>query len=151
MLRSDPEKVRAWQVRSRSNLPRTELAAGRKPIPARSPRKVERWQAVAEASVAALVAGGYRCAGIGLVPGGCAGPLDPHHLIPRSVRPDLAATVANIVPLCRQMHTYVTDHPAEAREWGLHGLSGDDLAELARIRAESALDRRLSASERFPR
>jgi hypothetical protein len=151
VLRSDPAKVRAWQQRSRRNLPRTELAAARKAIPQRSPRKRERWEAIATASVAAMVRDGYRCQAAGLAPGDCAGPLQPHHVLARSVAPEHVANVDCLVAICADHHRWTHEHPVEGRRLGLLGRSGDDLAELARIRHESAPDRRLSASERFPR
>jgi hypothetical protein len=150
-LRSDPARVRAWQQRSRSGLRRTPLVAARKAIPQRSPRKRERWVAVAEASVAALTRDGYRCQAAGLAPGDCWGPLEPHHVIGRRAAPELVAVERNILAACHSHHAWITDHPTASRAVGLSGRSGDDLAELARIRAESAPDRSLRASERFPR
>jgi hypothetical protein len=140
MLRSDPEKVRAWQQRSRSNLRRTELAAGRKPLPQRSPRKAERWRAIADACGEAVRRDGSVC---------CAGPLDPQHLFPRLVDPTQVANPEAIIAACRSHHEWIGDHPAEANRLGLHAFSGDDLAELAE-RRQSAQDRRLRPSERFP-
>lgn len=49
--------------------------------------------------------------------------VDPQHLAPRSTRPDLAATVANIIPLCRAAHRWVDHHPDEAHALGLHRYS----------------------------
>jgi 5-methylcytosine-specific restriction endonuclease McrA len=150
VLRSDPEKVRAWQQRSRTNLARTPLVAARKAIPPRSPRKVERWKAVADASVAALVRDGYRCQAAGLLSGDCAGPLEAHHIVPRSTAPELRDVEANIIALCSWTHhPWVGDHPAEARRLGLHGHAGDDLGELAR-RRQRGLSSPSGPSERFP-
>ena len=41
----------------------------------------------------------------------------------------------NIVACCRRHHEWIGDHPTEARLLGLHGFSGDELAELARRRS----------------
>jgi hypothetical protein len=148
MLSSDPEKVRAWQQRSRSNLPRTPLAAGRKPIPPRSPRKTARWEAIATASVSALVRDGYRCQAAGLAPGDCDGPLDPHHLFPRLVRPDLVAVSDAIFVACRLHHSWIDANPDAANVAGLHGFSGDTLAVLAE-RRQNTPGTPVAPSERF--
>lgn len=55
-------------------------------------------------------------------PGGCnTGDtrLDPHHLAPRSRRPDLKYDPANGQTLCRTHHEWVGDHPIEAEQMGL--------------------------------
>ena len=92
---------------------------------ARSPRKRERYEAIAAASAEALARDRYRCRGLGLIPGHdrCSGPLDPQHVIPKGVRPDLAADPANIIALCRLAHDWVGDHPDLAEALGLHGRS----------------------------
>jgi PAS domain-containing protein len=131
MLRSDPEKVRAWQVRSRSNLPRTRLPAGRKPIAARSPRKTERWRAIADASVQALVRDGYRCQAAGLAPGDCAGVLQPHHVAPRSTHPHLVVDVDCLVAVCERHHRFIDANPSRANVLGLHAFTGDTLDEMS--------------------
>lgn len=66
-----------------------------------------------------------RCAARGVLAHKCGdrNGVDPQHVIPRSVRRDLAATVANIVPLCRTAHRWVDAHPTAAHQLGLHGYS----------------------------
>jgi DNA (cytosine-5)-methyltransferase 1 len=109
VLRSDPEKVRAWQQRSRSNLARTPLAQ-------QSPRKAGHRASIQRAATKAKKAAGYRCEAVELLPSlRCAGELETHHVIPRSTAPHLVTDPANLVALCHFHHQYVTDHPAEAR------------------------------------
>lgn len=98
------------------------------------PRKVEREERIVEAGEAAKARDRYRCTAEGILPGPCGGPLDPQHVIPRSVRPDLADDVDNIVAVCRRHHDHIDAHNAVARELGYHGHSTDDLEELRRRR-----------------
>lgn len=95
-------------------------------LAARSPRKADRYAAIAEACREAMERDRYRCRALDLIPGHrCAGPIDPQHVIPRSTRPDLAADPSNIVALCRLAHEWAGDHPNDARKLGLHGFSWD--------------------------
>jgi len=103
----------------------------------RSPRKRERYASIAAACREALERDRYRCQAVGLVPHDCRahlGDLDPHHVISKGAAPELADDPANIVGVCRRAHDWIGDHPEEAREMGLYGRWGDDLAELARTR-----------------
>lgn len=102
----------------------------------RSPRTAGRREAIAEASVQALERDRYRCQAVGLVAHECSERrgVDPHHLISKGAAPELVAEVANLVAVCRRAHDWIGDHPEEARELGLYGRWGDDLAELARTR-----------------
>lgn len=47
--------------------------------------------------------------------------IDPHHIHPRSQRPDLKYDVANGICLCRTHHDWVGDNPVDARALGLLG------------------------------
>lgn len=77
----------------------------------------------------------YRCTAAVVVPSvSCWGPIDPSHVIPRSVAPDLVDCVANIVPVCRAHHEWIHEHPDLANAVGHYGRAGDDLAELERRR-----------------
>lgn len=97
-----------------------------------SAKGAERRARIAEAGEEAKRRDGYRCRGLGLIPGHsrCWGPLDPQHVIPRGVRPDLADDPRVIVALCRGAHEWVGDHPAEARVLGLHAHDGDPITRL---------------------
>ena len=97
------------------------------PLRPRSPRKAARYAAIADACRTALDRDHHRCRGLGVIPGHdrCWGPLDPQHVIPQGVRPDLAADPANIIALCRAAHEWVGDHPNAAERLGLHGRAWD--------------------------
>lgn len=45
--------------------------------------------------------------------------IDPHHIAPRSRRPDLKYDVSNGLCLCRTHHDWVGEHPIEAVKMGL--------------------------------
>jgi len=53
----------------------------------------------------------------------CGGMLDVHEVIPRSVWPGGELVEANCVTVCRRHHDWIGDHPALAREVGLHAFS----------------------------
>lgn len=53
----------------------------------------------------------------------CAGPLDPHEIIPRSAWAAGEFEVGNIIAVCRAHHDWIGDHPTSAHELGLHGYS----------------------------
>lgn len=124
--KADPAKARDWQDRSRQRLPR-ESANG-----------AERRKRATAAGKAAKARDQQRCVARPLVVEvRCWGPLDPQHVIPRGVRPDMADDEANIIGCCRGHHDWIGDHPTKARELGLHGRDGDDLAELAQRRTQA--------------
>jgi hypothetical protein len=54
----------------------------------------------------------------------------PHHLIPRSVRPDLICEPLNFAGTCQKHHDYAHSHPAEAYKIGFMGRSTDKLSDL---------------------
>jgi hypothetical protein len=58
----------------------------------------------------------------------------PHHVLPRSVRPDLIADANNFLRICTDCHDWVHRHPHKAREKGFMGRSTDSLEELKQIR-----------------
>lgn len=65
-----------------------------------------------------------RCAGIGLIEDHvCAGPLDVHEVIPRSVWRAGYLEPANCVVVCRSAHDWIGGHPVTAAKLGLHGFS----------------------------
>ena len=113
--------------RASAPIARSTLRPGGRLRP-RSPRKRERYEAIAAASAEALARDRYRCRGLGVIPGHdrCWGPIDPQHVIPKGVRPDLAADPANIIALCRAAHDWVGAHPDEAEALGLHGRAWDE-------------------------
>ena len=49
----------------------------------------------------------------------CAGRVDPHHVAPTGVWPELRCEPSNIKCCCRRHHDFIHDHPLEARERGL--------------------------------
>ncbi len=53
----------------------------------------------------------------------CTGPLEVHHIAPRSVALSRVLDLANGVTLCSSHHHWVTHHPAEAHAIGLHRYS----------------------------
>jgi len=124
--KANPATTRAWQDRSR------------RPLPPSSAKGRARARDAAEAGRRAKARDGG-CVAAALVPDlRCWGPLDPQHVIPRGVRPDLADDDLNIIGCCRAHHRYIDDHPERARELGLHGRDGDDLEELRLRRLRAA-------------
>ncbi len=55
----------------------------------------------------------------------CRGPLDAHEVVPRSRWVGGHLVLSNVQTLCRQAHTWVHDHPNEARALGLTATRGD--------------------------
>lgn len=55
----------------------------------------------------------------------CAGELDVHEIVPRSIWPDGELVDENCVAVCRRHHEWIDAHPALAHEAGLHGFSWD--------------------------
>lgn len=53
----------------------------------------------------------------------CAGPLDPHEIIPRSVWKAGWLVASNVRMVCRRHHEWIGDHELEAATLGLHGYS----------------------------
>lgn len=53
----------------------------------------------------------------------CAGPLDPHEIIPRSAWRLGYLDPTNIIMVCRAHHDWIGDHPKVAHLRGLHGFS----------------------------
>lgn len=104
----------------------TKAKARRRPIAGRAPRREAEHDAVWWAGQVATEAYRARCAARGVLSHRCGDlqdGVDPQHVIPRGVRRDLASTVANIVPLCREAHRWVDHHPNEAWELGWHRYS----------------------------
>lgn len=58
----------------------------------------------------------------------------PHHLIPRSVRPDLVCEPENFLALCGLHHSHIHNNPKEAYKMGFLGKSTDSLEELKKLR-----------------
>ena len=58
-------------------------------------------------------------------PARCAGPLDAHEIVQRSVRPGAWLEPDLIVSLCRAHHDFVSNYPAEAMRIGLLANSWD--------------------------
>lgn len=132
MKRSRPPKRGKPLARGTSRLARGPIKPGAGPdrgsaLRARSPRKADHYADIADACREALERDRYQCRGRGLIPGHdrCSTTVDPQHVIPRSVRPDLADDPTNIIALCRIAHEWVGDHPEAAADLGLHGHSWD--------------------------
>lgn len=106
-------------------------------VRARSPRHADRHRAVLDAGQAALQRDRFQCQAVGLHPHRCEGRLDPQHVIPRSVRRDLAAEVDNIVAVCRAAHRWIDANPEAAWALGLHGYSWDDIGDAAARRQQA--------------
>lgn len=110
-LKTDPDKVRAWQDRSRKALPRQSAKRRREAIPR------------AEVSVQARERDGG-CVARGLIPDHeCAGPLDAHERIPRSAWPGGHLVLSNVLTVCRRAHDWIDAHERDAWHLGLHGYS----------------------------
>ena len=100
------------------------------PLRAVSAKRAKQRPSLARWRALVLARGGYRCA----MPGcDVVGPdrLHAHHVIPRSVRPDLLLDPENGRPLCPQHHDWVEQHKDHANWLGLYGFSYDTPAELS--------------------
>ncbi len=105
-IHRDPEKVRAWQDRSRQELPK-QSAKGKDRSRARQrAMRVVRKRAGNKCEVPGLY--GIRCRGI----------LDGHEPLNRSAGGD-ETTPATIVLICRAHHYYSHAHPNAARKAGM--------------------------------
>lgn len=105
------EQVRAWERKPR------------KRIPVKSQKRRREELARAEVAVAARARDGG-CVARGLVPDHvCAGPLDPHEVIPRSAWPGGHLVLDNVRTLCRAAHEWVHANERAAHRLGLHGYS----------------------------
>lgn len=112
----------------RTPLARTGGPRRRTSLPARSQRQADRDAVIDDAIRQAKERDGYRCQAEarGVVTDvTCWGGAEGQHIIPRSVRKDLAADVDNIVTLCSGHHRWVDAHPNAARALGFHGWSTD--------------------------
>lgn len=110
-IETDPDKVRAWQDRSRKPLPRQSAKRRREAIPR------------AEVSVQARERDGG-CVGRGLIPDHeCSGALDPHERIPRTAWPGGHLVLDNVVTVCRAAHEWIHANEIVAHGLGLHGYS----------------------------
>jgi hypothetical protein len=49
----------------------------------------------------------------------CGGRIDPHHIAPQGIWPELRAVEDNMKCVCRSRHSFLHDHPIQAREVGL--------------------------------
>lgn len=92
-----------------------------------SPRSKRREREAAERRVVVMLAlarDRRTCRAASLVPEvGCAGPLDPHEIIPRSAWRAGYLELDNVITICRAHHEWVGDQPDEAERRGLHGRS----------------------------
>lgn len=59
------------------------------------------------------------------LPDRCAGPLDPHEIIPRSAWTRGFTELDNVLIVCRAHHDWIGDYPDDAAEAKLHGYSHD--------------------------
>lgn len=114
-LVTDPDKLRAWQRRSR------------RPLPSQSRRRREERDEREDVREEVLDRAGYRCEADELVPEvTCSGRLDVDEVIPRGVNPGGHLDPDNCQVLCRAHHDWKHANPAEAvsrglRRWSWHG------------------------------
>jgi hypothetical protein len=107
----------------RSSVPLRRLTPLRKVSPKTRARNA---RFAAETRPAVFARDRYTCYAAELVPQvACAGVLDPHHLAPRSTRPDLVCAFDNVVSVCRAHHCWIDAEPRAARAVGLHRYSWD--------------------------
>lgn len=110
-IQVDPEKVRAWQRRSR------------KPIPQVSARRLAERPEREAVRVEVLRRDGG-CRGRGILPGRCGSPwrgrppLEVHEVVSRGRWASGYLVAANCLTLCQVHHDWVTTHPTEATEAG---------------------------------
>lgn len=62
----------------------------------------------------------YRCQAVSFAGLDCAGPLEVHHITPRSVAPELVLDPENMVTVCATHHLFISEHPRLAHDAGLH-------------------------------
>lgn len=100
-------------------------------------RSIKREEEAAERRIvvlSALARDRYTCRAKELVDAvRCAGPLDPHEVIPRSAWAAGYLVLDNVVIVCRNHHEWIGEYPDEAHAIGLHGYSWErpDRAPLA--------------------
>lgn len=111
-LRSDPEKIREWQRRS-------------KPINPRSTRKQSRADARREAIVVAYERDGFACQAQKVWRHECWGGLSPHEPHKRSAGSD-DTDPDQILTVCWGVNTRIEDDPEWARSLGLSVHSWED-------------------------
>jgi hypothetical protein len=143
MLKSDPQKTRDWQARSRRRL------ATRSPLKCYKPmnRGTKRLRAkpdplMAAWSKAVLERDENKCQWPVLFVGDGMPPacrtrddrIDPHHLAERSLRPDLKYDVDNGLALCRTHHEMLPGMRAKAVEMGLYRAESYEKAMKAKCR-----------------
>lgn len=99
--------------------------AGRKPLPAWSPRRASERE-LRERLCEVVRRRDRTCRAELLVPAvRCGGPLDIHEVIPRSAWRDGYLVLSNVRLVCRQHHDWVGANVAAAHRLGLHGFSWD--------------------------
>jgi len=99
----------------------------RRPIRGVSAKREEEDRALAVARVEVRLRDGDACYAATRVPTvRCQGPLELHHLAPRSVARKLYADKENLRFLCLAHHDWVDAEPALAHEVGLHRFSWED-------------------------
>jgi hypothetical protein len=122
--RSGLKRPTLAQVQAFDRKPRTPLRRGRKPIPQMSTRRISEREQRAEVIAAAFARDGYLCRARALVPEVvCAGPLDPHEVIPRSAWAAGYLVLDNVLSICRSHHAWIDAEPEKAHERGLHAYS----------------------------
>lgn len=110
-IRTDPEKVRAWQERSRKALPRESR---------KRREAVKSHRAIREAVFAR---DRYLCRMPIAVGGPCVGPLTPHHV--RKASQGGGYTVENLIALCRFHNDWCEDEPDIAHRLGFVKRAGE--------------------------
>jgi hypothetical protein len=107
MLRTDPEKVRAWHQRSRTPLQRSAIRKSSKTRLGRGPR-MRAWEAVWRWLEPKLRAAGRTKCEFGFLVHECWGKLDPAHSKKRRKMEGLDVYV--IARACRQAHEILDGH-----------------------------------------
>jgi hypothetical protein len=92
-----------------------------------SPRSKKREREAAERRIivlAALARDRRSCQAAGVIfEVDCAGPLDPHEIIPRSAWAAGYLVLDNVITVCRAHHDWIGEHVHQAHAYGFHGYS----------------------------
>lgn len=125
-LNSDPDKVRAWQQRSR------------RPLRQQSPKKAAERKDNRSVSEQVFERDGWSCALHGVAEAGpCFGKLTPHHLLKASAGGE--HSLENLISLCQYHNGLVEDRPNWAHSVGLVVRMGEVLADAEARRKDAGL------------
>jgi|JI10StandDraft_1071094.scaffolds.fasta_scaffold36307_2 hypothetical protein len=114
-IKADPDKVKAWTLKSRKKLP----AESAKRKATRGTRR--------SVVTATIERAGGRCEARMLLPMiACQGDLEVHERHQRSIRPGSELDLNDTMALCHRHHAWVSDHVLEAHTLGLLKHSWED-------------------------